>query len=317
MAQIKKSIKLINQLSCNYSYFRNFWTKRRVDFGKYSIVKPGKVSAQKIVPAHINKPAYHETGIPITPPVLPEIKNEEQILRMRASCKLAANILNEVGKHIRVGQTTDEIDTLVHELTIKNGAYPSPLNYKLFPKSVCTSVNNVACHGIPDDRPLENGDIINVDITVYLNGYHGDCSKTFLVGDVDDQGCNLVKATENCLQEGISICKPGRDFSALGAIIQRKAKQQGFSIVPAFVGHGIGEYFHGPPDIFHFRNLYPGTMDAGMTFTIEPVLSQGGPIVEVLDDNWTAITTDNARTAQCEHTVLVTSNGVEILTLPD
>ncbi|KAF5307470.1 hypothetical protein FQR65_LT06825 [Abscondita terminalis] len=293
-------------------------TSFRVNHGNYSVVLPGKISTQqKTIATHIPKPAYYETGIP-TPPLLhPEIKDSEQICKLRASCKLAANILRECEKNIREGQTTEDVDTFVHNLIVANGAYPSPLNYKLFPKSVCTSVNNVACHGIPDDRPLENGDIINVDITVYLNGYHGDCSKTFLIGDVDQFGRDLVKATETCLHEGIKICKPGEKFSMIGTTIQQKAKLLNFSVVPAFIGHGIGSYFHGPPDIYHFRNRYPGTMEAGMAFTIEPVLSQGSDEIIILEDNWTAVTVDNSRTAQFEHTVLITPDGYEILTLPD
>lgn len=141
----------------------------------------------------------------------------------------------------------------MHELTIQNNAYPSPLNYKLFPKSVCTSVNNVACHGIPDSRPLHDGDIINVDITVFLNGYHGDCSKTFPVGQIDEQAHNLLKYTKNSLSDAIAICKPDESFCTIGKAIQRKAKQGGFAVIPHFIGHGIGQYFHGPPDIYHYR----------------------------------------------------------------
>ncbi|CAH0550045.1 unnamed protein product, partial [Brassicogethes aeneus] len=219
--------------------------------------------------------------------------------------------------HFKPGKTTDEIDKLVHSLTIENGAYPSPYNYRNFPKSVCTSINNVACHGIPDDRKLLNGDIINVDITVFLDGHHGDCSKSFLVGDVDDVGKNLVEATEICLHEGIEICKPGAYFRQIGAQIQQRASQLGFNVIPAFIGHGIGRYFHGPPDIYHMRNNYPGRMEPGMTFTIEPILTQGGHMIEILEDDWTAVTVDDARTAQFEHTVLILDSGVKILTLPD
>ncbi|KAJ8924437.1 hypothetical protein NQ315_007233 [Exocentrus adspersus] len=293
-----------------------FWNKTKPDFGKYAIVKPGKVSPRRFVPEHIVKPSYYLTGEPVEKIDRPEVKNQLQINRMRDSCRLAADILEKIGKNIKVGQTTEEIDVAVFDACVKCGAYPSPLNYKHFPKSVCTSVNNVACHGIPDDRPLENGDIINVDITVFHNGYHGDCSKTFLVGDVDREGRELVEATETCLNEAVEVCKPGRYFREIGACIQGTAHQLGFGIIPAFIGHGIGHYFHGPPDIYHFRNDYPGVMEFGMTFTIEPVLTQGGEMVEILEDNWTAVTCDSARTAQFEHTVLITESGAEILTLP-
>lgn len=298
------------------SYFRKI-LNTKISYGNYSIVKPGKVSAQKTIPPHIPKPPYYESGTPTPPLLQAEIKDNEQICKLRASCKLAANILRECGNNIREGQTTDEVDTFVHDLIISNGAYPSPLNYKHYPKSVCTSVNNVACHGIPDDRPLQNGDIINVDITVFLNGYHGDCSKTFLIGDVDDPGRALVEATEICLHEGIKSCKPGENFWAIGTAIHKKARYLNFSVISSFIGHGIGTYFHGPPDILHFRNRYPGIMKPGMSFTIEPVLSQGSDELIILDDNWTAVTADDSRTAQFEHTVLITHDGVEILTIPD
>ncbi|KAK5648860.1 hypothetical protein RI129_003752 [Pyrocoelia pectoralis] len=299
-----------------YSYLRKLWPKK-TNFGNYNIVTPGKVSPPRTVPPNITKPIYYETGIPPPPLLYPEMKNEIEIKKMRTSCKLAANILNEVGKLIHVGQTTDELDAIIHDLIISNDAYPSPLNYKHFPKSVCTSVNNVACHGIPDDRPLQNGDIINVDITVFLDNYHGDCSKTFMVGKVDKEGCHLLEATETCLAAGIEVCKPGESFSSIGSAIQKKAKELKFSVVPAFIGHGIGKYFHGPPDIYHVRNNYVGVMDVGMTFTIEPILSQGTKEILVLEDNWTAVTFDNSRTAQFEHTILITPKGCEILTLPD
>ncbi|KAF7284375.1 hypothetical protein GWI33_022162 [Rhynchophorus ferrugineus] len=303
----------MNQIIRNFFSFK----KSQPNFGRYAIVNPGKVSPQKCVPENIVKPIYYKTGEPVDSINFPEIKTNSQIEHMRRSCNIAAKILEKVGKTIKVGQTTDQIDCLVHDLSIKYNSYPSPLNYKYFPKSVCTSVNNVVCHGIPDDRPLENGDVINVDITVYHNGYHGDCSKTFLVGEVDDVGKRLVECTEICLDEGISICRPGTPFCDIGYVIEKKAAEMGYNVIPAFLGHGIGEYFHGPPDIYHVRNNYPGKMQAGMTFTIEPILTQGEELIDILDDDWTAVTADNARTAQFEHTVLITDNGVEVLTKLD
>nr|XP_023025939.1 methionine aminopeptidase 1D, mitochondrial isoform X2 [Leptinotarsa decemlineata] len=286
-----------------------------MNFGKYKIVDIGNISPMVSVPEYIKKPSYHETGIPSeTVPEHPEIKNHEQISRMRDSCRLAAYVLDKVEKFIEVGKTTDDIDVLVFKTCIENNAYPSPLNYKHFPKSVCTSVNNVACHGIPDDRPLQDGDIINVDVTVYYNGFHGDCSKTFLVGQVDNDGRDLVKATETCLNEAIQMCKPGKFFRDIGALIEERAYSLGYQVVPAFIGHGIGHYFHGPPDIYHTRNNYPGIMAPGMTFTIEPILTQGSEMIEILPDDWTAVTVDDSRTAQFEHTVLITELGAEILT---
>ncbi|KAG5894785.1 hypothetical protein JTB14_005221 [Gonioctena quinquepunctata] len=292
-----------------------FWKKRKLSFGKYKVVDVGNITPRVSVPDHIEKPSYHSTGIPTEQvPDYPEIKNSEQIARMRDSCQLAASILKRVEKFIEVGKTTDEIDVLVFNSCIENNAYPSPLNYKHFPKSVCTSVNNVACHGIPDDRPLQDGDIINVDITVFHNGYHGDCSKTFLVGQVDKDGRDLVRATEVCLNEAIGICQPGELFRSIGACIEEKAYELGYQVVPAFIGHGIGHYFHGPPDVFPTRNDYPGRMAPGMTFTIEPILTQGSEMIDILHDDWTAVTVDDSRTAQFEHTVLITESGAEILT---
>ncbi|XP_017777241.1 PREDICTED: methionine aminopeptidase 1D, mitochondrial [Nicrophorus vespilloides] len=295
---------------------RNFWTQKKLDFGRYALVEPGNVSPFKPVPETIVKPAYYVSGEPTPGPAEPEIKTEKQVSRMRDSCKLAANILKTVGDSIKVGQTTDDIDCLVHKLAIENNAYPSTLNYRNFPKSVCTSVNNVACHGIPDDRPLEDGDIINVDITVLYNGYHGDCSKTYLVGNVDKAGRDLVRASEICLDESIKLCRPGTKFNTLGCFIEQRAYELGFNIVPCFAGHGIGSYFHGPPDIYHFTNDFKGVMLSGMTFTVEPILTQGRREIEIQEDDWTAVTVDNARTAQFEHTILITEDGHEILTLP-
>ncbi|CAH0727434.1 unnamed protein product, partial [Brenthis ino] len=282
-------------------------------FGVYDKVLPVETTPSRLVPDFIEKPDYL-LGKPLYVRKQPEIKDEVQINGMRCSCSLAANILNKVGPFVKPGVTTDEIDELVHSFTIEAGAYPSPLHYKGFPKSICTSVNNVAVHGIPDLRPLQNGDIVNVDITVFFKGYHGDCSKTFLVGDVDDRGLQLVNVTEECLNQAIQICGPGVPFCDIGFRIYRIAKSYKLTVLPAFVGHGIGKYFHGPPEIFHTKNRYPGLMKAGMTFTIEPVLSHGNEMTVILEDGWTAITEDGSRAAQAEHTVLITENGAEILT---
>ncbi|XP_046478830.1 methionine aminopeptidase 1D, mitochondrial [Neodiprion pinetum] len=306
------------------TFFKNFFkreskisseTNLKTSSGKYGIVKPWPiVSDRKSVPSYIPKPSYAESSIPCDRPKEAEIKDKNQIECMRHSCILARQILGKVRNFLKVGFTTEQLDAKLHQLIIDNGAYPSPLNYQGFPKSICTSINNVACHGIPDSRPLHNGDILNVDITVFLNGYHGDCSAMFKVGEVDEEARQLIDATETCLSKAISICKPNENFSSIGQIIEETAQKHGFGIVPAFAGHGIGNYFHGPPDICHFKNDEPGKMQTGMTFTIEPVLTQGGPDVEILEDGWTAVTTDNARTAQAEHTILITDTGSEILT---
>ncbi|CAG4954596.1 unnamed protein product [Colias eurytheme] len=290
-----------------------FWRTHVKRFGVYEKVLPVETTPSRFVPQHIVKPDY-VSGLPKSIPKRPEIKDEEQINGMRKSCQLAASILNKAHSFIQPGVTTDDVDDLIHNFIINAEAYPSPLHYKGFPKSVCTSVNNVAVHGIPDLRPLQNGDIINVDITVFFEGYHGDCSKTFLVGDVDDKGQELVAVTEECLFEAIKLCGPDVPFCDIGSRIFRHAKRKGLTVLPAFAGHGIGKYFHGPPDIFHILNRYPGLMQPGMTFTIEPVLSHGRENTYILDDGWTIITEDGSRTAQCEHTILITDDGAEILT---
>ncbi|KAM3967632.1 methionine aminopeptidase 1D, mitochondrial [Aphomia sociella] len=290
-----------------------FWRSNILQFGKYDKVVPTDITPIRIVPDHIERPNY-VLGQTLKIPQTPEIKNDDQIKGMRKSCKLASSILAQVERFIQPGVTTDEIDNVVHNLCIEAGAYPSPLLYHGFPKSVCTSVNNVAVHGIPDIRQLQDGDIINVDITVFYKNYHGDCSKTFLVGKVDDRGLQLVAVTEECLGIAIKSCGPNVPFGEIGATIYQHAKRKGLTVLPAFLGHGIGQYFHGPPDIYHTENDYPGVMKPGMTFTIEPVLSHGSEHTVILEDGWTVVTEDGSRAAQVEHTVLITEDGVEILT---
>ncbi|KAI5709557.1 hypothetical protein M8J76_009618 [Diaphorina citri] len=284
--------------------------------GLYKIVEPAIHTPQLEVPLEsgISLPSYHFTGKPGKSPEVPEVKTESQIRLMHESCKLARFVLDCIAEHIKVNMTTNELDVFAHELIINNGAYPSPLNYKGYPKSICTSVNNVACHGIPDSRPLEDGDIVNVDVTVYLNGYHGDCSATFCVGEVDASGKFLVNVAQQALHAAISVVKPGEYFSTIGSIIENVAKHNKLRVVPEILGHGIGSYFHGPPDIFHTKNDYPGKMEPGMTFTIEPVLTNGNGQVTMLEDGWTIVTEDDSRTAQFEHTVLVTYDGYKVLT---
>ncbi|XP_068626347.1 methionine aminopeptidase 1D, mitochondrial [Battus philenor] len=289
------------------------WRTNVMRFGVYDKVLPVETSPSRIVPDHIEKPDYI-TQNTIYVPEAAEVKTIEKINGMRESCKVAASILNQLHSIIKPGITTDKIDEFVHTLTVEAGAYPSPLHYMGFPKSVCTSVNNVAVHGIPDLRELKDGDIINVDITVFFKQYHGDCSKTFLVGNVDDKGQQLVGITEECLDIAIKCCGPDVPFCHIGSVIYRHAKKNGLTVLPAFLGHGIGEYFHGPPEIYHTLNRYPGLMKPGMTFTIEPVLSHGRENTVILEDDWTVVTEDGARAAQMEHTVLITGDGAEILT---
>ncbi|GLH13316.1 Methionine aminopeptidase [Gryllus bimaculatus] len=233
---------------------------------------------------------------------------------MRRTCRLARRLLDELRPLAKVGTTTAQLNDELWRQAINAGAYPSPLNYRGFPRSICTSVNNVAVHGIPDNRPLCDGDIVTVDVTVYFDGVHGDCADTFLIGNVDEPGQALVKAAYMCRDAGISVCKSGVPFSAIGGAIENAAAISKVTVVPAFVGHGIGSYFHGPPDIYHFAHGFPGMMEEGMTFTIEPVVAQGTEEVVILEDGWTAVMLDDGRAAQAEHTVLITENGFEILT---
>uniref|UniRef100_A0A453PNF1 Methionine aminopeptidase n=1 Tax=Aegilops tauschii subsp. strangulata TaxID=200361 RepID=A0A453PNF1_AEGTS len=212
------------------------------------------------------------------------------------------------------GITTDEIDKAVHQMIIDNGAYPSPLGYCGFPKSVCTSVNECICHGIPDSRPLEDGDIINIDVTVYLNGYHGDTSATFLCGDVDDEAKKLVQVTKESLDKAISICAPGVEINRIGRTIQDHADKFKYGVVQQFVGHGVGKVFHAEPAVLHFRNNEKGRMILNQTFTIEPMLTIGSTNSTIWSDDWTAVTEDGSLSAQFEHTLLITEDGVEILT---
>ncbi|XP_026738615.1 methionine aminopeptidase 1D, mitochondrial isoform X2 [Trichoplusia ni] len=294
--------------------FGRFWRTNVKQFGVYEKVLPVETTPSRIVPLHIERPSYIIGKETLQVPTEPEIKDANQISGMRRSCKLAASILKELHKFIQPGISTDEIDKFAHNLCIEAGAYPSPLQYLGFPKSVCTSVNNVIVHGIPDLRLLKNGDIVNVDVTVFFKGFHGDCSKTFLVGDVDDKGLELVSVTEECLDIGTKTCGPGVPFAEIGSAIFKHAKRYGLTVIPSVLGHGIGEYFHGPPEVYHTLTDSDGKMQAGMTFTIEPALTHGSEYSVMLEDDWTLVTEDGARCAQAEHTVLVTENGCDILT---
>ncbi|XP_074383506.1 methionine aminopeptidase 1B, chloroplastic-like isoform X5 [Apium graveolens] len=242
-----------------------------------------------------------------------QIHNAEGIDNMRAACKLAARVLDYAGTLVRQSVTTNEIDEAVHQMIIEAAAYPSPLGYGQFPKSVCTSVNECMYHGIPDSRKLQDGDIINIDVAVYLNGYHGDTSKTFLCGNVDDATKKLVKVTEECLQLGISVCKDGAPFQNIGDRICELAAKFGYG-VDRFVGHGVGTVLHSQPLIFHDCSNKPGTMVEGQTFTLEPILTMGSTEFKTWEDNWTILTADGSPSAQFEHTILITSTGAEILT---
>mmetsp|Transcript_17564 Transcript_17564/g.36587 ORF Transcript_17564/g.36587 Transcript_17564/m.36587 type:complete len:406 (+) Transcript_17564:83-1300(+) len=247
-----------------------------------------------------------------------EIKSEEDIVKMRAAGRAAREVLDIAGSLVKPGVTTDEIDEAVHRACLERKAYPSPLNYRNFPKSCCTSVNEVICHGIPDMRPLEAGDVVNVDITVYLDGYHGDCSEMFVVGGkeaLDEAGQKLIQTTYDSWLTAMQACKPGVDYNVIGKLIQNYITPKGYSTVRSFCGHGIGKTFHTAPNIFHYTVNQPlGEMLSGHVFTIEPMICEGLPDPYMWSDDWTATTVDGKRSAQFEHTLLITNDGIEALT---
>ena len=245
------------------------------------------------------------------------IKSKTEIEKMRAAGKLAAKVLNYAGTLVKPGVSTQEINDLCHQMTIDNGAISAPLNYHGFPKSVCTSINNVVCHGIPSpSQKLKDGDIVNVDITVILDGYHGDTSRTFFVGDVEQETINFVNKVEKAMYVGIKTVRPNAFFGDIGTSIDRFLKPDGFGIVRDLCGHGIGAKFHEEPMVMHHKQKNKGKrMKPGMTFTIEPMINMGSfEVYTDQTDGWTVYTKDDSLSAQFEHTVLVTENGYEILT---
>jgi methionyl aminopeptidase len=245
------------------------------------------------------------------------IKTKEQILGIRKACLLAANILDELCKAAKIGVTTNELDLLSQKLHKKNNAIPAPLNYGTppFPKTICTSLNEVICHGIPNDIPLKEGDILNIDVTTILDGFFGDCSKMVIIGKTSPEKQKLIEVTSECLEKAIKICKPNTKISEIGDVIENHANNFGFSVVNQFVGHGIGLSFHEPPQVPHHYNNMEIPMVEGMTFTIEPMINMGVREA-VIDkrDRWTARTRDNKPSAQIEHTILITKTGAEALT---
>jgi methionyl aminopeptidase len=279
-------------------------------------IAPATISPRRTVPDHIARPEYVDKEAP-TPFTGSEVKDDETIARMRVAGRLAAQALQLVGKHVQPGVTTDELDRIGHEFLLDNGAYPSTLGYRSFPKSLCTSVNEVICHGIPDSRVVEDGDIVNIDITAYLDGVHGDTNATFLAGEVAEETRLLVERTEEALRRAIKAVKPGRRVNVIGRVIESYAKRFGYGVVRDFTGHGIGTSFHSGLVIPHYDEpAYDTVIEKGMTFTIEPMLCLGTYQWDMWDDNWTVVTKDKRPSAQFEHTLLVTDDGAEVLTLP-
>jgi methionyl aminopeptidase len=278
-------------------------------------LRPGRVSPMRTVPANIPRPEYVGKKFPRTGE--PDVKTPEIIERMRVAGRIAAQAMAEVAKHIEPGVTTDELDRIGHEFMLDHGAYPSTLGYRGFPKSLCTSLNEVICHGIPDDTVLRDGDIINIDITAFKDGVHGDTDATYLVGDVDEESRLLVERTREALARAIKAVRPGRRLNVIGRVIESYAKRFGYGVVRDFTGHGIGTTFHSGLIVPHYDDPNASTViEPGMTFTIEPMLTLGTIEYEIWPDKWTVVTKDRKRTAQFEHTLLVTDDGAEILTLP-
>ena len=289
-------------------------TRPSGEFKSEPPVRPGLVSPGRAVPASIPRPPYVATGNP-GPSRSPLVRSAAEADAMRLAGSAAAEILLVAADKVQPGITTDQIDSIVHEATIERNGYPSPLGYRGFPKSTCTSVNEVICHGIPDSRPLEEGDIVNIDVTIYLDGVHGDTSATFPVGDVDRASLDLIVHTREAMYAGIGAVRDGAPVNAIGRAIERHAKRHSLGVVREFVGHGVGTEFHSALQIPHYYDRHANKrIETGMSFTIEPMLTVGSPHISLWSDDWTAVTADGSRTAQFEHSLLATDGGAEILT---
>jgi methionyl aminopeptidase len=275
------------------------------------------VSPPRPVPSHIVRPEYVDRPAPVEGRE-PLVKDAETIERMRVAGRIAARAMAAAASVIAPGVTTDEIDRVGHEYLLDHGAYPSTLSYKGYPKSLCTSVNEVICHGIPDSRELRDGDIVNIDITAFIDGVHGDTDATYLVGDVDEESRLLVERTHEAMMRGIRAAIPGRQINVIGRVIESYASRFGYGVVRDFTGHGIGTEFHSGLIVPHYDAApgYAQVIEPGMTFTVEPMLNLGGHEWEMWDDGWTVVTRDRRRSAQFEHTIVITETGPEILTLP-
>lgn len=277
--------------------------------------KPGLISPKRHVPDHIERPEYmfHDGPEVVT---TSDIKTPETIAKIRRAGKIAADALAKAGEAVAPGVTTDYLDQIVHDYIIGQDAYPSCLDYMGFKKSCCTSINEVICHGIPDSRPLEEGDIVNIDVTAYIGGVHGDTCAMFTVGEVDEESRLLCERTEKAMYRGIKAIAPGREINVIGRVIEKYAKRFDYGVVRDYTGHGVGEAFHSGLIIPHYDSpRATEIMEVGMVFTVEPMLTLGSIEWEQWDDDWTVVTKDRSRTAQFEHTIAVTEDGAEILTL--
>ena len=277
----------------------------------------GQLSPMRLVPQSIVRPEYVGKAAPAKF-TGSDVKTADQVAKIRAAGKIAAQAIQLVGEHCKPGVTTDELDRIGHEFVISQGAYPSTLGYRGYPKSLCSSLNEVICHGIPDDTVLQDGDIINIDITAFKDGFHGDSNVTFLVGDVDPEVRLLVERTHEAMMRGINAALPGRSINIIGRAIETYAKRFNYGVVRDFTGHGVGEAFHSGLVIPHYDSAphYNEEIQVGMVFTIEPMLTLGTHEWDMWSDDWTVVTKDHSITAQFEHTILITEDGPEILTLP-
>jgi methionyl aminopeptidase len=280
-----------------------------------SLLTPGVQSPERSVPASITRPDYVGKAGPRRGDES-DVQTPEVIEAMRVAGRIAAGALQAGGAAVAPGVTTDEIDRVVHGYLLDHGAYPSTLGYKGYPKSCCTSLNEVICHGIPDSTVIEDGDILNIDVTAYVGGVHGDTNATFLAGDVDEESRLLVERTREATLRAIKAVRPGRELNVVGRVIESYARRFGYGVVRDFTGHGIGRSFHSGLVVLHYDNPDVHTvLEPGMTFTIEPMITLGTVDYDIWADGWTVVTKDRRRTAQFEHTVLVTDGGSEILTL--
>ena len=283
---------------------------------KTGYLTQGKLGPARTVPSSISRPEYVGKPAPAQN-TKGDVRTRAEIDLIRAAGKIAAQAIELVGQHAKPGVTTDELDRIGHEFLIANGAYPSTLGYRNYPKSLCSSVNEVICHGIPDDTVLQEGDIINIDITAFKDGFHGDSNQTFMVGDVKEEVKLLVERTHEAMMRGINAALPGREINIIGRAIEAYAKRFNYGVVRDFTGHGIGESFHSGLIIPHYDSapLYNEEIKVGMVFTIEPMLTLGTHEWDMWPDNWTVLTKDKSITAQFEHTIAITEDGPEILTL--
>lgn len=282
------------------------------------LLTPGTPTPIRTVPNHIERPEYVWKDTVQEAMGEPFVQTPEVIEKMREASKIAANALAEAGKAVTPGVTTDEIDRVAHEYMCDHGAYPSTLGYRDFPKSCCVSLNEIVCHGIPDSTVIEDGDIVNIDVTAYKNGVHGDTNATFLAGNVSEEHRLLVERTKEAMMRGIRAAKPGREINVIGRVIEVYAKRFGYSVVRDFTGHGIGTTFHNGLVVMHYdAPEYTDILEPGMTLTVEPMINLGALPYDIWDDGWTVANRDGKFTAQFEHTIVITEDGNEILTLPD